>query len=78
MRIIKDTNVLVSALRSGAGASRRLLRLLLAHKHSPLISDKLWLEYQDVAGRGDEVWRESASSKEDRQQAVEDFATVCE
>ena len=31
-----------------------------------------------MAGRGDEVWRESVASKEDRRQAVEDFATVCE
>ncbi len=77
MRLVKDTNVFVAALRSGAGASRRLLRLLLARKHCPLISDKLWLEYLDVTGRA-HLWTDSDLSAQQRSEALDDFAAACE
>ena len=78
MRLVKDTNVFVAALRSGSGASRQLLRLLLQRRHCPLLSDKLWLEYLDVLGRGLEVWQGSALTEDQRREALGDFASVCE
>lgn len=78
VRLVKDTNVFVAALRSGAGASRILLRQLLSGRHNPLIGDKLLLEYQDLLGRGETVWRDSQFNAAQRQAALEDFAAVCE
>lgn len=77
MRLVQDTNVFVAALRSGAGASRELLRRLLQRVHRPLMGDKLWYEYQDVTGRAED-WTESPLTPEQRQQAVADFAAVCD
>lgn len=75
---MQDTNVFVAALRSGAGASRKLLLALLQGRHLPLLGDKLWYEHLDVMGRTDQTWDECPLSPEVRRQAVEDFAAVCE
>jgi uncharacterized protein len=42
------------------------------------MGDKLWFEYLDLAGRTGELWQESPLTVQQRQQAVEDFAAVCE
>ena len=78
MRLVKDTNVFVAALRSGSGASRELLRQLALGRHSPLMGDKLWYEYLDVVGRDGDLWANCGLSKARRRQAVEDFASLCE
>lgn len=78
MRLIQDTNVFVSALRSGAGASRVFLLHLLRGNQSPIIGDKLFLEYQDLIGRPGELWAGGAWDKARRVEALDDFAAVCE
>lgn len=50
-RIVIDTNVLVSGLRSSRGASHRLLRLVGASDFEISISVPLALEYEDVLKR---------------------------
>lgn len=45
-RVVVDTNVLVSGLRSKAGASFRLLRLLGKKKFVPTVSTTLVIEYE--------------------------------
>lgn len=52
-KLILDTNVLVSAFTSGDGASREVLRRLLAKQATALISVALYSEYRDVLGRSD-------------------------
>ncbi len=52
--IVLDTNVFVSALRSGGGASRQVLRRILQGHAMPLFGNALWQEYQDLLGR--DVW----------------------
>lgn len=52
--IVLDTNVFVSALRSGGGASRQVLRRILLGQVVPLFGNALWQEYQDLLGR--DVW----------------------
>lgn len=52
--IVLDTNVFVSALRSGGGASRQVLRRILQGHATPLFGNALWQEYQDLLGR--DVW----------------------
>ena len=51
MRVVIDTNVLVSALRSRRGASFRLVQKLGSPQFQPIISPPLCLEYEDVFRR---------------------------
>ena len=51
MRVVIDTNVLVSALRSQRGASFLLLQKLSTLLFQPIISPPLCLEYEDVLRR---------------------------
>ncbi|NTW29230.1 MAG: putative toxin-antitoxin system toxin component, PIN family [Coriobacteriia bacterium] len=50
-RIVIDTNVFVSALRSSQGASHRLLALVGGSEFEIALSVPLVLEYEDVAKR---------------------------
>jgi uncharacterized protein len=53
LKIIVDTNVLVSALTSTNGASREVLRQLLSGRARALVSVALYSEYCDVLSRAD-------------------------
>jgi putative PIN family toxin of toxin-antitoxin system len=48
MRLVLDTSVVASALRSRCGASNAVLRLGLARRFALLASASLFLEYEDV------------------------------
>src|ERR1700694_4019140 len=50
-RVVIDTNVLVSALRSKSGASFKLISLLGDPRWQPIVSVALILEYEEVAKR---------------------------
>jgi putative PIN family toxin of toxin-antitoxin system len=50
-RIVIDTSVVVSALRSRLGASNRLLRLVALGRVRPLVTTSLFLEYEAVLKR---------------------------
>jgi len=50
-RVILDTNVLISALRSRGGASFRLISMLGDPRWQPIVSVALILEYEAVAKR---------------------------
>lgn len=65
IRIVIDTNVFVSALRSGGGASREVLRRALNGAYRPLFSNPLWLEYEDLLGRP--VWTPETTGREREQ-----------
>ena len=60
--IVLETNVFVSALRSGGGASRQVLRRILQGQVTPLFGNALWQEYQDLLGR--DVWTPSTTAEE--------------
>ena len=51
MKVVVDTNVVVAGLRSGAGASHRILNLIAAGSVDFAISVPLFLEYEDVLKR---------------------------
>ncbi|MCI5159221.1 MAG: putative toxin-antitoxin system toxin component, PIN family [Candidatus Electrothrix sp. AUS1_2] len=51
MRIVIDTNVLVSALKSNKGASYALISQLPSAQFQPVLSVPLYSEYQDVLTR---------------------------
>lgn len=63
--VVLDTNVFVSALRSGGGASREVLRRSLQGRYQPLFGNALWLEYEDLLERP--VWTDATTSEERRQ-----------
>ncbi len=50
-RIVIDTNVIVSALKSTRGASNKLMQLLGTNKYISCISVALILEYEEVIKR---------------------------
>jgi putative PIN family toxin of toxin-antitoxin system len=62
--VVIDTNVFVSALRSGGGASREVLRRALQGLYQPLFSNALWLEYEDLLARA--VWTLETTDEERR------------
>lgn len=55
MRVVIDTNVLVAAMRSKTGASRRLITLLTSDTFEPAMSVALYLEYLDVMTREENI-----------------------
>lgn len=48
MRIVLDTNVIISGLQSNQGASFKLLSLLDSKKFQPVISVAVFLEYEEI------------------------------
>lgn len=51
LRLVFDTNVLITALCNQDGASHRLIRWVLADRIALLASPALWLEYEAVVKR---------------------------
>jgi putative PIN family toxin of toxin-antitoxin system len=51
LRVVLDTSVLASALRSREGAANALLRLVAVRRLVPLATPALFLEYEDVLNR---------------------------
>ena len=55
MRVVLDTDVLVAALRSPAGASAEVVRLVLRNDITVVVSVALILEYEAVATRSEHL-----------------------
>ena len=72
-RIVIDTNVFISALRSSRGASHRLLMLVGGPEFEIALSVPLVLEYEDVAKRMPEV---TGLSDEDVDDIIDYLCTV--
>ncbi len=76
-RIVVDTNVLVSAVLSPDGASREVLRRCLIGGARPLISNALFLEYEDVLARED-LFTKAPISARDRAVLLDAVLSVCQ
>lgn len=59
---VLDTDVLVAAFRSNAGASRQLLQGALARRFTVLLSVPLLLEYEAVLKRPEHLFASGASA----------------
>jgi putative PIN family toxin of toxin-antitoxin system len=64
VRIVLDTNVVVAAMRSPAGASAALLMLARQSKVTLLANVALALEYEAACGRAEHVLAAELSAKE--------------
>lgn len=51
LRIVLDTSVIATALRSASGAGNALLRLVAQRQLVPLVTSALFLEYEEVLKR---------------------------
>ncbi|MBL3601842.1 MAG: putative toxin-antitoxin system toxin component, PIN family [gamma proteobacterium endosymbiont of Lamellibrachia anaximandri] len=49
--VVVDTSVLISAMIGEQGPSREILRRCLQGTYNPLVSNALFLEYEDVSSR---------------------------
>jgi putative PIN family toxin of toxin-antitoxin system len=76
-RIVLDSNVFVSALRSDGGASRAIVRLCLKRELLPLIGEKLFLEFEDVLGRS-ELFDRSILNATEREELADALFSVSE
>jgi putative PIN family toxin of toxin-antitoxin system len=55
VRLVLDTSVLIAAFRSSTGASRQLLRLLAQRRFHLVASSALYLEYEAVLTRPEQL-----------------------
>lgn len=72
-----DTNVLIGALLKRGGHNREVIRACLESKWKPLIGQALFMEYEDVLGRG-QLFRLCPLSQRERQEFFAAFLSVCE
>ena len=77
MRLVLDTNVLVAAIRSDQGASRRLLVAVLGRQCRLLVSASLLIEYEAVLKRA-EHRAASGASVEDIDGLLDALAHIAE
>ena len=76
IRVVIDTNILVSALLT-AGANRQVIRTCLMGQMRPLIGSTLFLEYEDLLARQD-LYRKSLLNADERRELFAAFLSVCE
>lgn len=76
-RTVLDTNVVVAAVRSDRGASRRLLTAALVRRSTVLASVPLMLEYESVLTRPEQL-AAAGISQADVAILLDAFATVVE
>src|SRR5690242_16475447 len=77
MRLVLDTAAMVAAIRSGAGASRRLLTAALERRFTLLASVPLMVEYQAVMTRPEHL-AASGLSADDVNVVLDAVAAVVE
>ncbi|MGV1790179.1 putative toxin-antitoxin system toxin component, PIN family [Rhizobium sp. A37_96] len=76
MKVVIDTNILVSAIMNADGAPRQVIRLCLEERLVPLVSNALFTEYEDVCGR-DALFDSRFISKEERIVLLDAFLSSC-
>lgn len=75
-RIVVDTNVLVAAILSRDGTAREVLKRCLTGKVRPLMSNALFLEYEEVLAR-EELFSAAPIDSNDRTALLDAILSVC-
>ncbi|TCR92073.1 putative toxin-antitoxin system toxin component, PIN family [Rhizobium sp. BK376] len=76
-RVVLDTNVLTAGFRSRRGASFALLNLIAEGQLTPLVTTALFLEYEAVLKRPEQI-AAHGFSPERVDRLLSAFATLCE
>lgn len=76
MRIVVDTNVLISACIGGGSASK-IIEACLKGKAFPVVGSALLMEYRDVVSR-ETMFRTARLNLEEREQLLRAFISKCE
>ena len=74
--IVVDTSIVISALIGEKGPSREILRLCLRGELKPLISNTLFLEYEDVSKR-ERILKLCPLSQNEIRELLNAFYSVC-
>jgi len=74
--IVVDTSVLISALIGQKGPGREVLRKCLQGKYNPLISNALFMEYEDVSKR-QQILDVCPLSSEEIRELLNAFYGIC-
>lgn len=77
LKVVIDTNVLVSGLLKADTAPRRLLELCIDGKVRPLVGNALFSEYLDVLSR-ESLFSGCAVSEEEREIVLDAFLASCQ
>lgn len=77
MRLVLDTNIIVSGFRSSRGASNALLQMIENKRIKPLCSTTLFLEYEAVLSRA-ETRAITGHGLDDVKAIMNALATLCE
>ncbi len=75
MDIVQDTNVFVSALRQGGGASAAVVDRCLAHQDQAFMGAALYAEYEELILRG-ALWHGVPVTREERELLLDDFCAA--
>lgn len=75
--IVIDTNIFIAAVARKGGVDRNVLRLCFQGEYDPLMSNALYLEFEDVLAR-DPIFERSAFTPKERQNFFDDFCSICE
>ena len=76
-RIVVDTSVIISALIGKKGSNREILRRCLQGNYKPLMSNTLFLEYEDVSARP-RIKKLCPLDKKDIRELLNAFYSICE
>lgn len=71
-----DTSILISALIGSQGPSRAILRQCLKRQITPLISNTLFAEYEDVSNR-EHIINLCPISDDDKRKLLNAFYSIC-
>ena len=74
--IVLDTNVLVSALLGGGGASREVLRRCIQGVYQPLLGAALFAEYESVMAR-EALFRDCVLAARERETVFDALLKEC-
>jgi len=73
---VLDTSILISALIGSQGPSRAILRQCLKRQITPLISNTLFAEYEDVSNR-EHIINLCPISDDDKRKLLNAFYSIC-
>ena len=74
--IVVDTSIVISALIGSQGPSRKVIRKCLLNDYTPLISNSLFLEYEDVSSR-ERIINLCSITNEEKRKLLNAFYHVC-